>query len=335
MKNACLFSVTLVGLALAAACGGSASGPNPVADGGIPGSSSSSGGGSTSSGGTNDSGSGGTPAEGGMGGCQCASSEVCCVTGGAGGGGMGGRARTFSCAATTNACPTGALAVACTSAGACGTGQQCCYLPSANAPSATNVTECASSCPAGARQTCATNADCATGGTCEPQSGGVYGFMTCRVAPPCMSTADCAMGQVCCAGAAGAANSCQTGTTCPAGLPQICGPGDCAMGQVCCTSPADGGGASSCQSGMACPGGTTLICAATADCTGGMVCCEGGGQTCQLPSACGTPGNREVCATSADCPPAFPLCRNMTCRASPDGGAPGDDGGPTDAATGG
>jgi hypothetical protein len=232
-----------------------------------------------------------------MAGCQCAASEVCCVTGGGGGGGgMGGRNRTYSCA--TSACPAGALTVACTSAQGCGAGQQCCYLPSADVPSTTNVTECMASCPAGARQTCATDANCATGSTCAQQSGGVYGFMTCHLPPPCMGT------------------------------------GDCAMGQVCCSGAADGGGSNTCQSGTACSGGTTLICGASADCATGTVCCEGGGQTCQQPSACGAPGNREICNTSADCPPAFPLCRNMTCRVGLDGGAPGDGGSSTDAATG-
>jgi hypothetical protein len=65
------------------------------------------------------------------------------------------------------------------------------------------------------------------------------------------------------------------------------------------------------------------------------VCCQGGGQTCQAQSACGMRGNRQICATSTECPPAFPVCQGMTCRAAPDGGAPVDSGAPADAATGG
>jgi hypothetical protein len=255
---------------------------------------------------------------------------VCCVTTGRG----GGFGRSFSCAAT-NACPAGALAVACTSAQSCGAGQQCCYLPSANSPSMTNISECAATCPAGARPTCTTDANCPTGSTCQSQSGGAYGFMTCHMTPPCMGTMDCGTGQVCCQGAA--TNTCETRTACPAGSAQICGtPSDCATGAVCCTGAADGGGgANTCQAGSACPSGTAMICATSADCATGTVCCEGGGQTCQVQSACGMRGNREICATSADCPPAFPDCRGMTCRVGLDGGAPSDGGGPVDAATGG
>ena len=332
MKNARFFFVLSTGIALAAACGGSTSSNNnnTGGDSGLSGSSS-----SGNSGGTSGSSSGSgsdamATSEGGAGGCQCAAPEICCVTAGRGGFGGG---RTFSCAAA-GACAAGSLAVACTGTQSCGAGEHCCYLPSANTPSTTNISECASSCPAGARQTCTTDANCPTGSTCEQQTGGAYGFMTCHVAPPCMGTTDCAMGQVCCESAV--TNTCQTGTACPAGSPQVCGaPSDCATGQVCCSSPADGGGSSTCQTGSTCPSGTSLICATSADCGMGLVCCEGGGQTCQMQSACGMPGNREICATAADCPAAFPVCRGMTCRAAPDGGVPPDGGSPVDAAIGG
>jgi hypothetical protein len=45
-----------------------------------------------------------------------------------------------------------------------------------------------------------------------------------------------------------------------------------------------------------------------------------------MPSACGTPGNRPICATASDCPAALPVCRNMTCRPSADGGVAADSG---------
>jgi hypothetical protein len=70
------------------------------------------------------------------------------------------------------------------------------------------------------------------------------------------------------------------------------------------------------------------------------VCCQGGGQTCQMQSACGMPGNRQICTSNADCPPAYPDCRagggggQMTCRVPLDAGAPAD-AAPSDAATGG
>jgi hypothetical protein len=285
-----------VGTILAAACGGSSTSSNTTGDGGLSDSSSSGGSGSGSSSGAGSSGGNQDAMPGGEGGaaaCQCAAPEQCCVTGVGGRGGMG---RSFSCAAA-NACPAGALAVACSGTQSCGAGQQCCYLPSANAPSMTNVSACMATCPAGARETCATDADCPAGSRCQQQSGGVYGFMTCHLPPPCMGTTDCATGQVCCTSAGGDPNVCQTGTACSAG--------------------------------------STQVCAASADCATGMVCCEGGGQTCQVASACGMPGNREICATSTHCPLDFPICRNMTCRATADGGAPSDSGTPADAPTGG
>jgi hypothetical protein len=52
-------------------------------------------------------------------------------------------------------------------------------------------------------------------------------------------------------------------------------------------------------------------------------------------SACGARGNRQICATSAECPTAFPVCQNMTCRAASDAGMPADSGSPSDAAAGG
>src|SRR5258708_5400966 len=292
MKTAHFFFAVSLGGALVGAWGGATSntggtGPDSglaYTDGSSGGSGS---GGSSSGGGSSGASSGATGGEGGMFGCQCAASQTCCV----GGPGFG---RTFSCAST---CAAGALAVACTSAQGCGMGQQCCYLLSGNAPSMTSVSAGMTTCPAGARQTCTTDATCPPGSICQQQSGGAYGFMTCRVTPPCMGTMDCAMGQVCCAGAAGAANACQTAT--------------------------------------ACPSGTTQICSPPTDCGTGTVCCQGGGQTCQVQSACGARGNRQICATGADCPAAYPACQNMTCRASPDAGTPVDSGAPADAPTGG
>jgi hypothetical protein len=315
------------GGSLVASCGGSTvTSPGTGSDSGL----SSSGGSSSGSGSGSSTSSGGAPdgmaaSEGGVFGCQCASGQTCCV---GAGGGPGGR--TFSCGAS---CPTGSLAVACTSAQACGAGQQCCYLPSATMPSATNVSACMTACPPGARATCTTDTDCPAGSTCQQQSGGAYGFMTCRMTPPCMGTMDCATGQVCCTGVAGAADACQMGATCPSGSSQICaGPMDCGSGQVCCTSAADGGGASTCTSGTSCPSGSTLLCNTSADCEAGTVCCQGGGQTCQIQSACGARGNRQICAGNSECPASYPLCQNMTCRGVPDGGTPPDSGGPVDAA---
>jgi hypothetical protein len=54
-----------------------------------------------------------------------------------------------------------------------------------------------------------------------------------------------------------------------------------------------------------------------------------------MQSACGMPGNRQICSSAADCPAAFPVCTRMTCRVGPDAGLPSDGGGPMDAATGG
>jgi hypothetical protein len=261
---------------------------------------------------------------------------------------MGGGRTTYSCAAP-NSCAAGSRVVACTSSQGCGSGQQCCYLPSANMPSMTNISQCMATCPAGARPTCATQADCTMGAMCQTQSNGVYGFMTCRAPPPCGGTADCMAGQVCCLGAAGASNPCVTGA-CPAGTPQVCGvPGDCGSGHACCTSAGDaGGGDNTCQAGATCPSGTTTVCGTSADCTGGLVCCGAvGGGTCQMQAACGMGGNRQICTTSAECPAAFPVCRmgmgggdagpgSGTCRVAADGGAPpGDAAAPVDAPTGG
>jgi hypothetical protein len=241
-KTRSLFAVSF-SVALAAACGGSSSDNRDAGRGGDSASGSGSGGGSgggsgsgsgSSSGGGSGSSSGVSGGDGGAM-CQCTAPQVCCV----GGGGM----RTFSCAANATSCPMRTAAVACMTSQSCGMGQVCCYLGSG-----TSISQCMASCPTGARQVCMSPADCpVTGSMCSSQSGGVYGFSTCR--------------------------------------PPACTPTSCTAGELCCTA---GGGTPTCQMGTACP-----------------------------------MGDRQVCASNADCPAATPVCRGgppTTCRAPADGG---------------
>jgi hypothetical protein len=248
-KTPSLLAVSF-GVALAAACGGSSSDNGDAGRGGDSASGSGSGGGSgggsgsgsgSSSGGGSGSSSGAGGGDGGAMMCQCTAPQVCCVGGGGGGGGM----RTFSCAANATSCPTRTAAVACTTSQSCGMGQVCCYLGGGGA----SISQCMASCPAGAREVCMSPADCSVAGSmCSAQTGGVYGFRTCRP-PACTSTS-------------------------------------CMAGELCCVA---GGGTPTCQMGTAC-----------------------------------AMGDRQVCATNADCPAATPVCRGgppLTCRTPPmDGG---------------
>jgi hypothetical protein len=157
---------------------------------------------------------------------------------------------TFSCAADANSCAMGSQAVACTTSQSCGTGQVCCYLRSAaGGTMGANVSQCMASCPTGARQVCMSPADCPmTGSMCTSQSGGIYGFSTCRP-PPC---------------------------TAPSGMTP------CGTGQVCCTA---GGGGATCQVGLMCAMGTQL-CDTTAECMAPLVCRQpqgGGTMGCRMP----------------------------------------------------
>jgi hypothetical protein len=49
-----------------------------------------------------------------------------------------------------------------------------------------------------------------------------------------------------------------------------------------------------------------------------------------MQSACGSSGNRQICASSSECPPAYPVCRaggsQMTCHAAFDAGSSGGGG---------
>ena len=72
-------------------------------------------------------------------------------------------AHVLMCSRRTPA-PGASAEVACTTAQGCGTGNVCCYLLSATVDAGTtNVSACMTSCTTGARQTCATNADCPAG----------------------------------------------------------------------------------------------------------------------------------------------------------------------------
>jgi hypothetical protein len=180
--------------------------------------------------------------------------------------------------------------------------------------------------------------------------------------PACM-IGGCPTGQVCCqmgcqpqamCGMGGNRQLCTTNTECPTAFPSCRAAGgggtmtcrtcaattDCPTGESCCVSTGGGGmGGAPNTCAATCPTGSNPACNVPADCTGGLVCCQMG-PSCQAQTACGMAGNRQICATDAQCPAAFPVCRMAagggmgTCRvpAAMDGGtdgAPGD-GGPAD-----
>lgn len=184
MKSEHFFEIASLGLALAAACGGSAA--NTASDSGTDSTSSSSGGGSGSgSGGTASSGgsssgassSGGRRDAGGSSGgaltrtndCpNCPGSQVCCLAP------MGSNVQG-TCAATAAACPSGAAAIPCTG-GDCNGTDVCCVTPaSSGGPSSTS---CQASCPSGSPPACGgspgDNTDCPNGPAgwaCQPIPG--------------------------------------------------------------------------------------------------------------------------------------------------------------------
>ncbi len=86
------------------------------------------------------------------------------------------------------------------------------------------------------------------------------------------------------------------------------------------------------------PSGSTLLCASSGDCSGGDVCCQGNGGTCQASSVCGARGNRQLCTMSSECPAAYPDCVMGgggvgTCRVAPDAGVAVDSGTTADSGT--
>jgi hypothetical protein len=183
MKNVQVLVIASLGVALAAACGGSST--TGSTDGGS-GSSTGSGSGSfgtsgSGSGSVGTSGSGSTGASTGAGSgnadagpltasndCpNCPGSQVCCLSN------AGGQVQG-TCAATPAACPTGAGAIECAAEMDCNTGETCCVTGgSANSPASS---ACVTSCPTG-KPACGgaprDNMDC---------PGGAAGWV-CQVVP--------------------------------------------------------------------------------------------------------------------------------------------------------
>jgi hypothetical protein len=168
-----LFAVSL-GVALAAACGGTTeSGSNGSGDDG--GASSSSGGsgsssGSTSSSSSSGSSSGGPAVDGGSVGpvacgmTTCTAPQVCCVTRGPSGG-------SETCVAPGSCM---GIALTCSSAQSCPSGDVCCGTVSGGGGTYTINTSCEASCPMGQGnfQLCASTAECPTGRVCRAGPGG-------------------------------------------------------------------------------------------------------------------------------------------------------------------
>ncbi len=327
-----------IGVALAAACGGSSVSNSVGSDGG--GSSSSSGAGSSSTGSSSGTASGGGTGSGsGAGGSSgfivtdsgaiaptgvpcgntannlqiyCTGSQACCTTISPPEGGRGPTLVDQNCVADQSTCPAGGFVMACMGSINC-PGKVCCLEPGDGGAmgggggfggGAVANSLCESACSATGVQICLTDTDCPTGQTC---TGNRAGFTTCAV-PPCTGSASCAGGEICCTGIGGGgrANSCQA--TCPMGSMQVCmANADCPAGQTCNMI---GGGM----------GGGNKICGAppctAGSCGAGMVCCEGraGGIAACAPA--GAMGCNVICATAADCAPG------QTCTAGAAAGAP-------------
>jgi hypothetical protein len=155
MKNVQVLVIASLGVALAAACGGSST--TGGTDGGSGSSSGSGSGGSTGSGsgslGTSGSGSSGAGSGASSGGnvdagpltasndCpNCNNNDICCLTN------VGGNVQG-TCAANAAACPAGAGAIECAAEGDCNTGQTCCVTGGTATSPASSA--CVTSCPTG------------------------------------------------------------------------------------------------------------------------------------------------------------------------------------------
>jgi Cys-rich repeat protein len=332
MKFARILFAASIGVALAAACGGSSTGPSGSAGGG---GSSSSGAGSGSSSGSGSGGAGtgsgsgagtssgvlvtdsgaiaptGVPCGNTANNLQiyCVGSQVCCTTIVPPEAGRGPALADQNCVADQSACPTGGIVMACMGSINC-PDKMCCLEPGdggAMGGGGVASSFCESACSATGVQICLTDTDCPTGQTCTGNRGG---FTTCAV-PPCTGPASCAAGQVCCTGVGGGgrANSCQA--TCPMGSMQVCAANaDCPAGQTC--NMAAGGG----FGGM---GGGNKTCGAppctAGSCGAGMVCCEGRAGGLAACAATGAMGCNVLCATAADC------AAGQTCMAGAAAGA--------------
>jgi hypothetical protein len=114
--------------------------------------------------------------------CDGATQE-CCITVGGGPGGPGGGGSTSSAGGppsdpTVATCTPkgkcgGDIALSCSSAASCVSGQVCCVDLSADAPAAM----CQASCPRGNAQLCTSDKDCTRGRTCQDTQAG---FSFCR-----------------------------------------------------------------------------------------------------------------------------------------------------------
>jgi len=150
MKNVQVFVLASLGLALAAACGGSSTNPASDAGGGSETSSGSGSGASSGSGSGTSSGSSGSVGGSGNQGmadagptpndCPNNCSGICCLSN------VGGVVQG-TCAATAAACPTGAGALECAAAGDCNTGETCCVTGGSATTPASSA--CVTSCPTG------------------------------------------------------------------------------------------------------------------------------------------------------------------------------------------
>ena len=275
MKNTRSFVAVWFGVVLAAACGGSSTGP-----------------GNADAGPRNDGASGSGSG-----------------SGGGSGSGSGG----------TDAATSGEAGAACTMPSQCTGGLVCCQM-GCQPQSACGM--------GGNRQICTASTECpASNPVCRAGGGG--GVMTCRQPAAC-NPGMCPTGQVCCTATGAGVDACQA--ACATGSNPVCNTNaDCPTGQTCCSGLM--GVSDNCSA--TCPAGSNPVCAMAADCGAGTVCCQNG---CQPQAACGIGGmNRQICTTSAECPPAFPVCRGgggggggggtMTCRAATDAGAPALDAG--------
>ncbi len=317
MRLARIFLAVSVGVALAAACGGSSTTtPGRGSTGDAGGSS------NTEAGNGSSSGSGATTGSGGAGGlvteggaivpagvpcgmlygetAYCPTTQICCITFVRPDAGRGPVTESDVCVADLGSCQAGATVTACTGSSQCG-GKICCAEPGdggAQGPGAAIAnTLCEDACSANGVQICESSTDCATGQTCEDRGGA----RVC-VTPPCTGPASCAAGQVCCTGMAGGRGMAPGGNTCaatcPMGSVEVCGAtADCPSGQTCNMGA---GGEMTCG---------TPPCTA-GSCGAGMVCCTaaGGGAACQATDAGTCTAGRVVCATAADCPTPGDVC---------------------------